>query len=181
MPGPACAIRGWRRYGRGLLAALIIATEIGGCAGRYQPEERAQIYPENYKAELIQFLHSYINDPTKIQDAAIADPMLMPISLIVESGGNSAGSARGGGRGGGGQGGSLGAGDSNPFETSVTRERYIVCVRYNAKDRDGRYAGVKQGMAIYLRGRLDSFREQPNGPCDQAEFKPFAELEKLGR
>ena len=67
------------------------------------------------------------------------------------------------------------------LKSSVKRERYVVCVRYNAKDRDGRYAGVKQGMAIYVRGRLDSFREQPRGACDQAEFQPFPELEKLGR
>jgi hypothetical protein len=33
-------------------------------------------------------------------------------------------------------------------------------VRYNAKDRDGRYAGITQGIAIYAVGRLDGFKEQ---------------------
>jgi len=164
---------------------MIISFGVSDCAshGHYQ-EERAQIYPENYRAELIQFLHSYINDPTKMRDAAIADPLLMPVSAIVYSdgGANNGGSARGGGgRGSGGRGGLSRDGGSNPFESSGKRERYVVCVRYNAKDRDGRYAGVKQGMAIYVRGRFDSFREQSQGACDEAEFQPFPELEKLGR
>ena len=164
---------------------MIIGLCVSDCASHgHRQEERAQPYPENYKAELIQFLHSYINDPTKMQDAAIADPMLMPVSAIVDSGGSASngGSTRGGGgRGRGGRGGLSGDGGSNPFESSDKRERYVVCVRYNAKDRDGRYAGLTQGMAIYVRGRLDSFREQSQGACDQAEFQPFPELEKLGR
>jgi hypothetical protein len=164
---------------------MIISLGVSNCASHaHHQEDRTQTYPENYKEELIQFLHSYINDPTKMRDAAIADPMLMPVSAIVESGGgaNNGGSTRGGGRrGDGGRGGLSDDGGSNPFESSVKRERYVVCVRYNAKDRDGRYAGVKQGVAIYVRGRLDSFREQTQGACDQAEFQPFPELEKLGR
>jgi hypothetical protein len=170
---------------------MIIAAAVGGCASHgHRSEERAQMYPENYKAELLQFLHSYLNDPTQIREAEIAELALMPISAIVDSGGgvDSAGGSRGSGgrgggrRGGGGEGGSpFGGGGANPFESQVTRERYVVCVRYNAKDRDGRYAGVTQGIAIYAGGRLDGFREQPHGACDQAEFKPFPELEKLGR
>ena len=102
----------------------------------------------------------------------------------MDSAGGSRGSGgRGGrGRGGSGEGGGLfGGGGANPFQSQVTRQHYVVCVRYNAKDRDGRYAGITQGMAIYAGGRLDGFREQPHGACDQAEFKPFPELEKLGR
>ena len=82
----------------------------------------------------------------------------------------------------GGRGGSGLFGDgSNPFGGGRKRERYIVCVRYNAKDRDGRYTGVKQGTAIYANGRFDTFREQPQAACDEAEFKPFPELENLRR
>jgi hypothetical protein len=46
---------------------------------------------------------------------------------------------------------------------------------------DGHNAGVKKGIAIYVGGRFDGFSEQPHGTCDQAEFKPFPELEKLTR
>ena len=57
----------------------------------------------------------------------------------------------------------------------------VVCVRYNAKGLDGHYTGVKLGMAVYAGGRFNDFTEHPKGTCDQAEFKPFPELEKLSR
>ena len=57
----------------------------------------------------------------------------------------------------------------------------VVCVRYNAKGLDGHYTGVKPGMAVYAGGRFNDFTEHPKGTCDQAEFKPFPELEKLSR
>jgi hypothetical protein len=177
-----------------LLTTTIVAGALGGCAGHghRSAEERTQQYPDNYKTELLEFLHTYINDPTKIRDAQISDPMLTTVNASSEGGGGSGGGGRRGGRRDGGNGGAgedgseggglLGLGGSNPFGGgSVKRERYVVCVHYNAKDRDGRYTGVKQGMAIYFHGRFDGFNEQPHGPCDQAEFKPFPELEKLSR
>jgi len=98
--------------------------------------------------------------------------------------GGMGGGGRGGGRGGGsppeggasegGGGGLFGQGGDPP-------ERYTVCVRYNAKDVDGRYAGIKQGMVVFTRGRFDRFVPQQHGLCDQAEYKPFPELEALGR
>ena len=49
-------------------------------------------------------------------------------------------------------------------------ERYTVCVRYNAKDVDGRYPGIKkQGMAVYARGRFDRFVPQQHRWRHQAE------------
>jgi hypothetical protein len=95
-----------------------------------------------------------------------------------------------GGRGGGPRGGEGGPpeGAAGPPEggggllgQDSPPERYTVCVRYNAKDFDGRYAGVKQGMAVYTRGRFDRFVPQPHGPRDEAAYKPFPELEALGR
>jgi hypothetical protein len=167
-----------------------MAIAVCGCASHgHRAEERPQEYPENYKAELLVFLHTYINDPTNIRDAAIADPVLKPINRGTEgNAGAGSGGRRGARRGGGGGGdenaggGPLGFGGSNPFESGGgKRERYAVCVRYNAKDRDGRYTGLKQGMAIYFRGRFDGFTDEPHGACDQAEYKPFPELEKLHR
>jgi hypothetical protein len=71
--------------------------------------------------------------------------------------------------------------DGGSLERRVTLERYVVCVRFNAKNRGGDYVGVKTGMAIYSGGRFDRFNDQPRGECDQAEFEPFPELEKLTR
>lgn len=171
-----------------LLAAAIIAVTLSACATHRHREERPQKYPENYKAELVEFLQTYLNDPTKIRDAAITDPMLKSIEPnassgnTTDAGGTSGGDGQGAGDGRrrwGGRGGQFGG--NSAFSGDRKRERYVVCVRYNAKDRDGRYAGVKQGAAIYADGRFDGFREQPQAVCDEAEFKPFPELENLRR
>jgi hypothetical protein len=111
------------------------------------------------------------------------------------AGGGGMGGRGGGGRGGGGGGGTGGGappeGGEGPSEggglgalfgqSSKPPERYTVCVRYNAKDVDDRYAGIRQGMVVYARGRFDRFVPQQRGLCDQAEYKPFPELEALGR
>jgi hypothetical protein len=157
-----------------LAAGAVAAAALTDCAGHGRPssDEHLNVYPANYKSELLGFLHSYINDPTQIRDAAIADPVVRPVNLAAQE--------RGGGprdRGGGSA--ERGADLFNPG--GGAKERYVVCVRYNAKDRDGRYAGIRQGMAVYAGGRFDRFLDHARGACEQAEFKPFPELETLGR
>jgi len=59
-------------------------------------------------------------------------------------------------------------------------ERYVVCVRFNAKGPGGAYAGVRDHLAIFLAGKLDQMgatREQ----CKDAAYEPFPELERLTR
>ncbi len=177
------------------IPALMLVTALADCAGHGRPHDdaRANVYPENYKADLLGFLHSYINDANKIRDAAISEPALRPVPAAPASGGGPMAISGGiGGRGGGGRGGGGGPpeGGGGPVEggsgglfgqSDKPPERYTVCVRYNAKDFDGRYAGVKQGIAVYARGRFDRFVPQTHGPCDEAEYKPFPELEALGR
>ena len=175
------------RIGQAILASSVIAAGLVGCASEaHRPEPVAQQYPENYKAELLQYFHGSLSDPTKIREAAIADPVLKPVNEIRQSfgsAGNSGGSAdsSSGGRGGRKRGGRSGGSDINASERDFPGERYIVCVRYNAKGLDGHYTGVKPGMAVYAGGRFNDFTEHPKGTCDQAEFKPFPELEKLSR
>ena len=63
-------------------------------------------------------------------------------------------------------------------------ERYVACVRYNARDKQGNYAGPKEGAAIYVSGRLDQFLDRPHVVkelCKDAALAPFPELEKLTR
>ena len=175
------------RIGQAMLASSVIAAGLVGCASEaHRPEPVAQQYPENYKAELLQYFHGSLSDPTKIREAAIADPVLKPVNEIRQSfgsAGNSGGSAdsSSGGRGGRKRGGRFGGSDINASERNIPGERYVVCVRYNAKGLDGHYTGVKPGMAVYAGGRFNDFTEHPKGTCDQAEFKPFPELEKLSR
>jgi len=59
-------------------------------------------------------------------------------------------------------------------------ERYLVCVRFNAKAPGGSYTGVRDHLAIFLAGKLDQMgvsREH----CKDAAYEPFQELEKLAR
>ncbi|MBV9630926.1 MAG: hypothetical protein JO230_22725 [Xanthobacteraceae bacterium] len=184
--------RRWRGPALGI-PAMLLMTAFAGCAGhgRSHDDARANVYPENYKADLLGFLHSYINDANKIRDAAISEPALRPVPAAPAGGGGPmaiSGGMGGRGRGGGGGGGppegdaGVGEGIGGLFgQSDKPPERYTVCVRYNARDFDGRYAGIKQGMAVYSRGRFDRFVPQPHGPCDEAEYKPFPELEALGR
>jgi len=59
-------------------------------------------------------------------------------------------------------------------------ERYLVCVRFNAKAPGGSYTGVRDHLAIFLAGKLDQMgvsREH----CKDAAYEPFPELERLAR
>jgi len=63
-------------------------------------------------------------------------------------------------------------------------ERYVACVRYNARGNDGKYEGVKTGAAIYVSGRLDRFLDSADDArsyCQDATFVAFPELAKLAR
>ena len=39
----------------------------------------ANAYPTNYKSDLLDFLRTYLNDPTQVRDAMIAEPVLKPL------------------------------------------------------------------------------------------------------
>ena len=63
-------------------------------------------------------------------------------------------------------------------------QRYVACVRYNARDNNGHYAGPQDGAAIYVSGKLDHFVDQPKAVkelCKDAAYAPFPALEKLTR
>jgi hypothetical protein len=59
--------------------------------------------------------------------------------------------------------------------------RYVVCVRFNAKQSGTTYAGVRDFAAVFLDGRFDRFIETPRQQCDGATYAPFPELERLSR
>ena len=63
-------------------------------------------------------------------------------------------------------------------------DRYVACVRYNARNTDGKYLGSKDGAAIYVAGKLDRFFDMPKDVrelCKEAAYLPFPELERLTR
>jgi hypothetical protein len=129
--------------------AAVAAAASSGCGtdhAREMREERAAVFPANYRTELIAFMKTYLNDPTNVRDAYIAEPTMKPFGA---------------------------------------QDRYVVCVRYNARNTDGRYIGSKDGMALFDGGRFDRMIDQFNSrvvnQCADAAYKPFPELEALRR
>jgi hypothetical protein len=71
---------------------------------------------------------------------------------------------------------------SQPMLKSVgNANRYVVCLRFNAKKSRKDYAGVKELAAVFLAGHFDHFVETASEQCAGASYAPFPELEKLSR
>ena len=132
--------------------ALVAVLLVGGCETAVGPSpaelkaqwEAQNVFPQNYKSDLIAFMRTYLNDPSHVRGAAASQPQLK----------------------------SAGPGD-----------RYVVCVRYTARV-DGKYAGPKEGAAIYVSGKLDRFLDGAKDVqqfCKDAVYAPFPELEQLTR
>lgn len=122
------------------------ASNIGPSAAELKARWEAQnIFPQNYKADLLAFMRTYLNDPSQVRGASGSQPVLK----------------------------NVGPG-----------ERYVACVRYNARSTDGKYMGLKDGAAAYVSGKLDRFYDVPRDMrdlCNDATYVPFPELEKLTR
>jgi hypothetical protein len=129
---------------------VILACTLGGCAGVQGPSAEtlraARTYPDNYKAELLAYLRTFLNDPTHVRNAYVSEP-----TLIRELG----------------------------------EDRYIVCVRFDAKNSYGGYRGSRDNLATYFGGKLEHFvemrGEQRDDRCRTATYHPFPELERLTR
>ena len=134
----------------GRLPILGLLLALGGCASGERdysgPETtrggaEVNVFPDQYRAEILAYQRSYLNDPTGIRSAAISQPALRKVGSV---------------------------------------ERYVVCVRFNAKNAARAYTGVRDHLAIFLAGKLDQMavtREE----CSGAAYEPFPELERLTR
>jgi hypothetical protein len=137
-----------RAKNNSIAVALLAASLLAGCADRPRDlfaeskDERVNAYPDNYKAEMLAFFRTYLNDPSGIRDASIASPELKNIG---------------------------------------ERRRYVVCVRFSAKNSEGRYRESRDGMAIFRDGRFEQFAERAREQCEKAAYQPFPDLEKLSR
>jgi hypothetical protein len=145
--------------GRSWAILVLAAFVLAGCAGlgsrrNEEREARINVFPDNYKTDLVAGLRAYLNDPTGIRDAYLSEPVIRQIG---------------------------------------SQNRYTACVRFNAKNGDGRYVGSRDLMAIFNAGRFDQFVDQTpqaaqsstaiqaKEACAQAEYKRFPELEALAR
>ena len=61
------------------------------------------------------------------------------------------------------------------------RQRYVVCVRYSARDFDGNYREARDHALVYVDGRLDHIVDKSGELCAGAVYAAFPELEKLTR
>lgn len=83
-PGHAQRNRG-TAWGAGTMLVLGAALLLGGCSHDAKPivtsDDEAVIntYPKNYKADILAGMHAFLNDPTGIRDAAIAEPVLKAV------------------------------------------------------------------------------------------------------
>jgi hypothetical protein len=57
--------------------------------------------------------------------------------------------------------------------------RYIACIRFDAKDRQGQYQGSKEFAAFFYAGLLTQVVDATREMCDNPAYQPFPELEKL--
>ena len=113
-----------------LLLASLAAAALAGCTTDIGPTsaelkarwEAQNIYPQNYRQDLLAFLRTYLNNPTQVRAAAVSQPQLKYI----------------------------GPGD-----------RYVSCVRFNARNSDGKYVGPKEGAATFVSGKLERFFDTP--------------------
>jgi hypothetical protein len=59
--------------------------------------------------------------------------------------------------------------------------RYTVCLRYNARTSNGKYAGSKDSLVLFRDGRLDRIVDNARGRCKDAAYQPFFALERISR
>ena len=136
-----------------VLVTLVTGAALGGCASDIGPSqaelkqtwESQNVLPTGYKADLLAYMRTYLNDPSHVRGASVSQPQRKMIG---------------------------------------PGERYVVCVRYDARKGDRQYAGPKEGFATYVSGKLDRFFDVPlevRELCKDAVYAPFPELEKLMR
>lgn len=106
------------------------------------------VLPVNYRADILAYLKTYLNDPAEIREAFIAEPVLRTV------GGTAA---------------------------LVVTQRYLVCIRFNAKNSIGRYEGSRDRVVAFLSGRLDTMAPARGDQCKDAVWTSFPELERLKR
>ena len=75
---------------------------------------------------------------------------------------------------------------SPPALTRIqSEERYLSCVRFDARSTTGSYRGSRDHLAVFFGGKLEYFVElRPEARderCGSAAYEPFPELERLGR
>ena len=127
---------------RACLLSGLVALALAACSSdsKKNAEPEPNIFPTNYKNEILDTLPRVLDDPTNVRDAYITEPVL---------------------------------------RSTGKDQRYVVCVRANARDINRQYAGSKDRIAYFFGGHINQLVEATKEQCGNASYKPFPELEKL--
>jgi hypothetical protein len=139
--------RQWMRWG--ILLALLAAV---GCRTSDEPSpadlkahwDAQNVFPRDYKPDLLAFMRSYLNDPSGVRGAGVSRPQLKRVG---------------------------------------PGERYVACVRFNARNSDGKYTGAKESAAVFVSGKFNQMVDgkQAAPLCQGVAYAAFPELERLSR
>ena len=117
----------------------LLALAVCGCANNTLKPVEENIYPADYRTQIVDRLRIQLENPSNIVDAYVAEPVL---------------------------------------KTPQGTARYIACVRFNAKDRNGNYNGPRNMAAYFLSGKLTQIVDANAELCANAAFQPFPELQR---
>ena len=71
---------------------------------------------------------------------------------------------------------------AEPVQRTVGgRLRYVSCVRYTARDMDGKYSAPQERGVMYVDGRLDRVIENTADACAGATYLPFPDMQTMTR
>jgi hypothetical protein len=62
-----------------IAAWLLPAALLAGCAAQEEKKVEENLYPQGYRAEILDYLHKQLPDPTGIRDAFVSDPTLVTV------------------------------------------------------------------------------------------------------
>ena len=65
--------------------ALLLSFALGACGHDVVPatDDGLNVFPTNYKSDILAAMHAYLNNPTGIRDAAISEPALKSSGSIT--------------------------------------------------------------------------------------------------
>ena len=126
---------------------MLLALGVAGCNAEWlktydRAKEAYTTRPVNYRADIVAFMRTYLNDPSGIRGAAVSEPEI---------------------------------------KTFDSTDRYVACLRYNARRSGDQYAGPRDSLVLFLDGRLDRIVDNAREFCKSAAYQPFPELERLKR
>ena len=71
---------------------------------------------------------------------------------------------------------------ADPVQRTVGgRARYVICVRFAARQADGSYRDPREHAVVFVNGRLDRVADKASDLCAGVTYQPFPELEQMTR